>query len=119
MSKKEIKVEEVVNPSIDAIQNLISQGMHFEIKVDKEGREQSEYIRVAEEFIENIGQSCRVKLADREYALSTLTIPNPVSIGIAVFQAAHTLATYDPDWTINKHKFNKGITVINNKPKDW
>jgi hypothetical protein len=118
MSEK-IIIEKTLNPSIETIENLISNGVNFEIEVDKGGRAQSEYIRTAEEFIEGKGLSCRVRLADREYALSTLAIPNPVSIGIAVFQAAHTLATFNPDWTINKHKFNKGITVLNNKPKDW
>ncbi|MGM6296650.1 hypothetical protein ABLB03_23510 [Vibrio parahaemolyticus] len=110
--KQIIKIE---NPTSSQIKEAIDKKVHFEIVANNKERKQDDYINVAEKYIESLGYKCRVKLANREAILPTLILPNPANVAMAAVQVVHNLWTYNPDWTILKHKFNRGITVVYNK----
>ncbi len=72
-----------------------------------EGRKQKESVKQLESLLENAGYTVRVKTKGREATM--LFIPL-LAYNITV-QAAHTLATYNPDWVIYKNAFGSKIEV--------
>lgn len=91
------------NPTEEQIKECIKKKENFHI----EGGNQKEYVGKVERLLENSGFSVRIKTKGRE---ATLLLP-PLWAVNAALQAAHTLATWDPDWVIYKHVFGSKIEV--------
>lgn len=90
-------------PSDDKVLEYIKNQENFIVK----GRKQKESVKQVESLLENAGYMVRVKTKGRE--ASMLFIPL-LAYNITV-QAAHTLATYNPDWVIYKNAFESKIEV--------
>lgn len=91
------------SPSEEQLRKYIKDQENFQI----EGGNQKEYVGRIERLLEDMGYSVRIKTKGRE---ATLLLP-PLWAVNATLQAAHTLATWDPDWVIYKHVFGSKIEV--------
>jgi len=72
-----------------------------------EGGKQKENVKQVEQLLESKGYTVRVKTKGRE---ATLLFTPLWAINVTL-QAAHTLATYDPDWVIYKNAFGSKVEV--------
>jgi len=90
-------------PSDDELCKYIDNCDNFHV----EGRKQKESVSQIEKLLESKGYTVRVKTKGRE--ASMLLVPL-WAINVTL-QAAHTIATYDPDWVIYKNLFGSKIEV--------
>lgn len=90
-------------PSDDELCKYIDNCENFHV----EGRKQKENVKQVEELLESKGFTVRVKTKGREASLLLV----PLWAANVTLQAAHTIATWDPDWVIYKNVFGSKIEV--------
>ena len=93
------------------VTTLIAEKSSFAI-VDVPSGKQSLAVEMVERAIESTGMKCRVRTANRGWAIGALSV---LTLGTAAAAAAalgvHNLATKDPDYEIVKEMFGSDIQV--------
>ena len=93
------------------VTTLIAEKSSFAV-VDVPSGKQSLAVEMIERVIESTGMKCRVRTANRGWAIGALTA---LTLGGAAVAAAavgaHNLATKDPDYEIVKEMFGSDIQV--------
>jgi hypothetical protein len=111
---------------LDKIKKLISERKSFKIE---DAENTSKVVHSVEKEIEEQGFKCRVYTSFRKAAIAAtgaawfspiLGVPGALGLGAAGIVAGigigiHTIATYDPDYEIEKNLFNNDITVYYKK----
>lgn len=104
----EFKDWESLNPTIS---DLVSQKISFAIINVPKGK-QSMATEIVEQTIESAGMKCRIRTANRGWAVGALTM---LTLGGAAAAAAavgvHNLATINPDYEVIKEMFGSDIQV--------
>lgn len=93
------------------VSDLISQKASFAVMNVPKGK-QSTATEVVERTIESAGMKCRVRTANRGWAvgaLSVLTLGGAAAAAAAV--GVHNLATINPDYEVIKEMFGSDIQV--------
>lgn len=94
-----------------SVSNLIAQKASFAVMNVPTGK-QSTAVEVVERTIESVGMKCRVRTANRGWAVGALTV---LTLGGAAAAAAavevHNLATINPNYEIIKEMFGSNIQV--------
>jgi hypothetical protein len=93
------------------VATLIAEKSSFAV-VNVPSGKQSLAVEMVERAIESIGMKCRVRTANRGWAIGALSV---LTLGTAAVAAAavgvHNLATKDPDYEIVKEMFGSDIQV--------
>lgn len=93
------------------VATLIAEKSSFAV-VNVPSGKQSLAVEMVERAIESIGMKCRVRTANRGWAIGALSV---LTLGTATVAAAavgvHNLATKDPDYEIVKEMFGSDISV--------
>ena len=93
------------------VATLIGEKSSFAV-VNVPSGKQSLAVEMVERAIESIGMKCRVRTANRGWAIGALSV---LTLGTAAVAAAavgvHNLATKDPDYEIVKEMFGSDISV--------
>jgi len=106
-----------VDDFITRIKELIETKTSFLVNVEM-GKQQTAVL-VIERIIESAGLKCRVRTANRGWAVGAITL---FTLGVGAVAAAavgaHDLATINPDYEIVKEMFGSGIRVEYMKSKE-
>jgi hypothetical protein len=93
------------------VATLIAEKSSFAV-VNVPSGKQSLAVEMVERAIESIGMKCRVRTANRGWAIGALSV---LTLGTAAVAAAavgvHNLATKDPDYEIVKEMFGSDFSV--------
>jgi hypothetical protein len=93
------------------VATLITEKLSFAV-VNVPSGKQSLAVEMVERAIESTGMKCRVRTANRGWAVGALSV---LTLGAAAAAAAavgvHNLATKDPDYEIVKEMFGSDISV--------
>jgi len=101
---------ELQNPSDESIKNSIVKKETFTVHAT--GGDLLEYCTRIESLLESANMSCRVRTKNRT-AINTGALLTGVGVFGFLAQAAHNIATYNPDWEIIRNPLNNKIEVRN------